>query len=148
MTTPPPLFARFRYLSVAILLLAALLPAQQVFACDMMGGQAQAACCCHEQMASDECGMGGCEHTGAQAPLGENGCCKVSLSEPAVYTGVQTVNHAIGVNELVEPPRPPFMALSHPVPATNVTVSTALIFAVQHQPAFQQTYLDTRRLRL
>jgi len=133
---------------VILLLLAAFLPVQQAFACDMMGGKAKAECCCHDQMAENECSSGGCEH-GAQAPLGENGCCQVSLSEPAVYTSQQFVNHAIGVSELVEPPQPPpFTALSNPQTEHQLFATSLPVPDQLNQLTGLQTYLLTQRLRI
>ena len=135
-------------MTAVILLLGVLLPAQQVFACDVMGGQAKAACCCSDQVADSNCASGSCGHD-AQVPLGENGCCNVSLSEPAVYTSQQVVNHAIGVNELVEPPQPPpFIGLSDRLAVNTILFSTTPIADFQYQPAGHQTYLNTQRLRL
>lgn len=137
-----------RYFMAMILFWTALLPIQQTFACEIMGGTAKAACCCQDQMTESDCNFGGCGH-GEQAPLGENGCCQVSLSEPAIYTSQSSVNHMIGVAGQIEPPQsPPFIVLSSSSLPTTLFHSPSPVVDVPHQLTGHKTYLLTHRLRI
>ena len=135
-----------RLLSAVFLLLSTLLPVQQVFACDMMGGMAKVECCCDKNVTDNNCISDGCEQD-AQISLGKAGCCDVSLSEPAVYTAQHIVTHTISVADLIEPPLPP-PALLHSQLQLHIATSTSPVIDHHDIHTGNQTFLLTQRLRI
>lgn len=132
----------FRRAVIACLILAGLLaPLRTVFACQLMEGRKQYACCCHGR--EDKCQHGGCPHDQSG---GKAGCCDV-FHEIAADASASLGGYAFQVL-LLEAPRPPPVSALLGEPAAVQTVvpnfrsSPPVWFAGTH------TYLSTQRFRI
>jgi len=136
-----------QFVLVLLLLFSALPSIQAVFACGLMGGKMQTACCCkgHQGEAGCEEGGGCSVHTTSASD-----CCEVSYHyQPGTDASAVPVSQSF--QTLLSDVPQPLPALLSILPAYDVPVSLQSGSYPDLSPLWRpgtQTYLLTHRLRI
>lgn|GEM_PF-1257350 len=138
-----------RQFVLALLLLFSALPSiQAVFACDLMGGKMQTACCCKGHQGAAGCEKGGGCSAHKATPVSD--CCEVSYLYQ-LGTNASAVPASQSFQTLLSDAPQPLPALLSSLPAHDVPNGLQSGPYSDLSPSWRpgtQTYLLTSRLRI